>query len=260
MNSFVKFIVKVVVISFITYAGVNNKDIMDLSKALCIGLIASVILSVLSNIPIYSEGYQNKVSKNVKKDVEKDKKKALVKSAKDKAKSAIKVAKNAIAKVKKAKKEVKKVTTKTAGKAPVKKTVKAAKTKKGVVAKTEKTPPTKVKIPIAKIPKKANKGKFPVVTKPRVSKLSMQEQKITDAVQIQKLKASLKGKKKRFNKDYGYSFLEPSLWNQPLADRRTCVVQRECPVCPQSSIGTGSFLQIKGAKQLPPEPKKSQVA
>ena len=112
----------------------------------------------------------------------------------------------------------------------------------------------------AKKPEKANKGKFPIRTKQEEGKLSMQEQKVVDTIQVAKRKNEMKGQGKRENPDYGYNFLEPSLWNLPMPERRGCVAEKECAVCPQASPGSGEYLQIQGAKQLPPVPNKNQVA
>jgi len=263
ISSLFKFLIKVVVISFIAYAGVNNKEIMDPTKALCIGLISSIVLSILSNTPIYSESFQESVSNKVS-----DKKEAedKVKQAKEKANKAIAVAKAAKKAVVVAKVEKKKVDAgQTVAKTIVAKTPKTtvAKAPKTIVQKTAVVPMPKPKIavpiPTPKLPTKANKGKFPIRTKQELSKLSMQEQKVVDTVQVQDLKTAIKGKKKRANKNYGYSFLPVSEWNLPIPDRRQCIPQRECPVCPQSSVGTGSYLEVEGANLLPPQQKTEEV-
>jgi len=64
----------------------------------------------------------------------------------------------------------------------------------------------------------------------------------------------------RVNKNYGYSFLPPSEWNLPLPDIKKCIPQKVCEPCPVFGLDSGAYLQVQGAKQLPPKaPTKSTV-
>ncbi len=89
----------------------------------------------------------------------------------------------------------------------------------------------------------------------------MQEQKIVDAVQTEAVKKELQKYKKggvRANPNYGYSFLPPSEWNLPLPDMKRCIPQKVCPPCPLLGIDNGAYLNIAGAKKLPPKPVKKE--
>ena len=94
-------------------------------------------------------------------------------------------------------------------------------------------------------------------------RLSMQEQKIVDAVQKKALtdeRAAFKKGGVRVNKNYGYSFLPPSEWNLPLPDVKKCIPQKVCEPCPLLGLDSGAYLQVQGSKQLPPKaPTKSTV-
>ena len=103
-------------------------------------------------------------------------------------------------------------------------------------------------------------GAKTAVTKQQRSRLSMQEQKITDAIQKETKQKEISKFDKgdsRINKDYGYSFLPPSEWNLPLPEYRKCVPQKECPACPVSYISNGHYLGVQNSKQLPPQPLSS---
>ncbi len=103
-------------------------------------------------------------------------------------------------------------------------------------------------------------GAKTAVTKQQRSRLSMQEQKITDAIQKETKQKEISKFDKgdsRINKDYGYSFLPPSEWNLPLPEYRKCVPQKECPACPVSYIADGHYLGVQNSKQLPPQPLSS---
>jgi len=92
-------------------------------------------------------------------------------------------------------------------------------------------------------------------------KLSMQEQKIVDAVQTEQVKKEIKKYNKggpRNNPDYGYSFLPPAEWNLPLPDMKKCIPQKVCPPCPLLGIDNGAYLNVTGAKKLPPRPVKKK--
>ena len=101
----------------------------------------------------------------------------------------------------------------------------------------------------------------PVATNQVRGRLSMQEQKIVDAVQTEAGKKEIKQYNKggpRNNPNYGYSFLPPSEWNLPLPDMKKCIPQKVCPPCPLLGIDNGAYLNVTGAKQLPPKPVKKE--
>ncbi len=227
MNPLSKYsIMSIVVISFIAYVAVNDNDKLDIPKSISIGLIATVLLSCLGDTNIF-EKFAEKVNTPPLKVEEK---KPEEKKPEEK----------------KAEKKIEKKVEKRVEKKVEKKAEKVQETK----VPKEKAKP--IEIPESK-----------AVTKQKRSKLSMQEQKIVDKVQERALKREIRKSKEGSSKnpEYGYSFLNPSMWNVVQADdRRSCIAQNECPVCPQSSPGTGTFLQIKGAIQEPPTPTKSNVA
>ena len=100
-------------------------------------------------------------------------------------------------------------------------------------------------------------GEKATVTEQRRSRLSMQEQKITDSIQKETKQKEINKFNKnesRVNENYGYSFLPPSEWNLPLPEYRKCVPQKECPACPVSYISDGHYLGIQNSQQLPPKP------
>jgi len=88
-------------------------------------------------------------------------------------------------------------------------------------------------------------------------KLSMQEQKIVDAVQTEAVKKEIKAykdKKPRANPNYGYSFLPPSEWNLPLPEMKKCIPQKVCTPCPLLALDNGGYLQLSTTSKLPPAP------
>ena len=117
-----------------------------------------------------------------------------------------------------------------------------------------------VKVGAGGIVKQANPA-TKTSTKQLRSRLSMQEQKVVDAVQKKALmdeRAAFKKGGVRINKNYGYSFLPPSEWNLPLPDIKKCIPQKVCEPCPLFGLDSGAYLQIQGAKKLPPKaPTKS---
>ena len=119
-----------------------------------------------------------------------------------------------------------------------------------------------VKVGAGGIVKQANPA-TKTSTKQLRSRLSMQEQKVVDAVQKKALideRAAFKKGGVRVNKNYGYSFLPPSEWNLPLPDIKKCIPQKVCEPCPLLGLDSGAYLQVQGAKQLPPKaPTKSTV-
>ena len=119
-----------------------------------------------------------------------------------------------------------------------------------------------VKVGASGIVKQANPA-TKTSTKQLRGRLSMQEQKIVDAVQKKALtdeRAAFKKGGVRVNKNYGYSFLPPSEWNLPLPDIKKCIPQKVCEPCPVFVLDSGAYLQVQGAKQLPPKaPTKSTV-
>ena len=119
-----------------------------------------------------------------------------------------------------------------------------------------------VKVGASGIVKQANPA-TKTSTKQLRGRLSMQEQKIVDAVQKKALtdeRAAFKKGGVRVNKNYGYSFLPPSEWNLPLPDIKKCIPQKVCEPCPAFGLDSGAYLQVQGAKQLPPKaPTKSTV-
>ena len=119
-----------------------------------------------------------------------------------------------------------------------------------------------VKVGAGGIVKQANPA-TKTSTKQLRGRLSMQEQKIVDAVQKKALtdeRAAFKKGGVRVNKNYGYSFLPPSEWNLPLPDIKKCIPQKVCEPCPVFGLDSGAYLQVQGAKQLPPKaPTKSTV-
>lgn len=105
------------------------------------------------------------------------------------------------------------------------------------------------------------KNTKPVATNQVRGRLSMQEQKIVDAVQTEAVKKEIKQYNKggpRSNPNYGYSFLPPAEWNLPLPDMKKCIPQKVCPPCPLLGIDNGAYLNVTGAKQLPPKPVKKE--
>ena len=105
------------------------------------------------------------------------------------------------------------------------------------------------------------KNTKPVATNQVRGRLSMQEQKIVDAVQTEAVKKEIKQYNKggpRSNPNYGYSFLPPAEWNLPLPDMKKCIPQKVCPPCPLLGIDNGAYLNVTGAKQLPPQPVKKE--
>jgi hypothetical protein len=97
----------------------------------------------------------------------------------------------------------------------------------------------------------------PVSTEQVRGRLSMQEQKIVDAVQTEAVKKEIKAykdKKPRTNPNYGYSFLPPSEWNLPLPDMKKCIPQKVCAPCPVSALDNGGYLQLSTVSKLPPAP------
>ena len=97
----------------------------------------------------------------------------------------------------------------------------------------------------------------PVSTEQVRGRLSMQEQKIVDAVQTEAVKKEIKAykdKKPRSNPDYGYSFLPPSEWNLPLPEMKKCIPQKVCAPCPVSASDTGGYLRLSTVSKLPPAP------
>ena len=119
-----------------------------------------------------------------------------------------------------------------------------------------------VKVGASGIVKQANPA-TKTSTKQLRGRLSMQEQQIVDAVQKKALtdeRAAFKKGGVRVNKNYGYSFLPPSEWNLPLPDIKKCIPQKVCEPCPVFGLDSGAYLQVQGAKQLPPKaPTKSTV-
>jgi len=117
-----------------------------------------------------------------------------------------------------------------------------------------------VKVDANGIVQKAESAK-PVATNQVRGRLSMQEQKIVDAVQTEAVKKEIKQYNKggpRNNPNYGYSFLPPAEWNLPLPDMKKCIPQKVCPPCPLLGIDNGAYLNVTGAKQLPPKPVKKE--
>ena len=105
------------------------------------------------------------------------------------------------------------------------------------------------------------KNTKPVATNQVRGRLSMQEQKIVDAVQTEAVKKEIKQYNKggpRNNPNYGYSFSPPAEWNLPLPDMKKCIPQKVCPPCPLLGIDNGAYLNVTGAKQLPPKPVKKE--
>jgi hypothetical protein len=97
----------------------------------------------------------------------------------------------------------------------------------------------------------------PVATEQVRGRLSMQEQKIVDAVQTEAVKKEIqayKDKKPRTNPNYGYSFLPPSEWNLPLPDVKKCIPQKVCAPCPLLALDNGGYLQLPASSKLPPAP------
>jgi hypothetical protein len=97
----------------------------------------------------------------------------------------------------------------------------------------------------------------PVATEQVRGRLSMQEQKIVDAVQTEAVKKEIqayKDKKPRANPNYGYSFLPPSEWNLPLPDMKKCIPQKVCAPCPLLALDNGGYLQLPTTSKLPPAP------
>ena len=97
----------------------------------------------------------------------------------------------------------------------------------------------------------------PVATEQVRGRLSMQEQKIVDAVQTEAVKKEIqayKDKKPRTNPNYGYSFLPPSEWNLPLPDMKKCIPQKVCAPCPLLALDNGGYLQLPASSKLPPAP------
>ena len=97
----------------------------------------------------------------------------------------------------------------------------------------------------------------PVSTEQVRGRLSMQEQKIVDAVQTEAVKKEIKDykdKKPRANPNYGYSFLPPSEWNLPLPEMKKCIPQKVCAPCPLLAMDNGGYLQLSSTSKLPPAP------
>jgi hypothetical protein len=97
----------------------------------------------------------------------------------------------------------------------------------------------------------------PVATEQVRGRLSMQEQKIVDAVQTEAVKKEIKDykdKKPRTNPNYGYSFLPPSEWNLPLPEMKKCIPQKVCAPCPLLALDNGGYLQLPVSSKLPPAP------
>lgn len=113
-----------------------------------------------------------------------------------------------------------------------------------------------VKVDANGIVQKAESAK-PVATNQVRGRLSMQEQKIVDAVQTEAVKKEIqayKDKKPRTNPNYGYSFLPPSEWNLPLPDMKKCIPQKVCAPCPLLALDNGGYLQLSSVSKLPPAP------
>jgi len=107
----------------------------------------------------------------------------------------------------------------------------------------------------------------PISTEQKRSRLSMQEQKITDKIQEDKLRKELKAKRVPHSKnpEYGYSFLPPSEWSKEINENRRCIPEKVggCAVCPTQGINlsnglSGNYLELDNVEQMPPMPTKQE--